>query len=49
MDQRARNCGFTDDEFQELLSHGVKPWDDEVDAWSFLEALHAEREACDDV
>lgn len=31
MQQRLTNGGFTDDEVQELLCHGVKPWDD--DAW----------------
>lgn len=31
MDERGRNCGFTDAEAFELMCQGVKPWDD--DAW----------------
>lgn len=34
MEQRGRNCGFTDAECEELYSQGVKPWDD--DAWVSL-------------
>ncbi|KAI0052818.1 hypothetical protein FA95DRAFT_1601514 [Auriscalpium vulgare] len=37
MEQRSNNMGFTDDQLEELLSQGVKPWDD--DAWDVLEAL----------
>jgi hypothetical protein len=31
MAERMDNYGFTEDEVMELLSQGVKPWDD--DAW----------------
>ena len=31
MEERMANGGFTDDELDDLLSQGVKPWDD--DAW----------------
>lgn len=31
MDERGKNCGFTDAEAFELMCQGVKPWDD--DAW----------------
>jgi hypothetical protein len=31
LEQRMRNCGFTDADADELLCQGVKPWDD--DAW----------------
>mmetsp|Transcript_4852 Transcript_4852/g.8121 ORF Transcript_4852/g.8121 Transcript_4852/m.8121 type:complete len:131 (-) Transcript_4852:445-837(-) len=37
MDERMQNMGFTNDEVQELLCQGVKPWDD--DAWDVLHAL----------
>ncbi|KAI9438976.1 hypothetical protein H4582DRAFT_1946018 [Lactarius indigo] len=36
---RAGNWGFTDDEVQELLCQGVKPWDD--DARDVLDALYS--------
>ncbi|KAH8979479.1 hypothetical protein EDB92DRAFT_1955086 [Lactarius akahatsu] len=36
---RAENWGFTDDEVQELLCQGVKPWDD--DAHDVLDALYS--------
>ncbi|OCH91987.1 hypothetical protein OBBRIDRAFT_833801 [Obba rivulosa] len=38
MDERAGNYGFSHDELNELLSYGVKPWED--DAWDFLDAVH---------
>jgi hypothetical protein len=31
LEERQMNMGFTEDEVHELLSQGVKPWDD--DAW----------------
>lgn len=31
LEERMANLGFTNDEFDELISQGVKPWDD--DAW----------------
>ena len=33
--ERSRNLGFSDDEVNELLCQGVKPWDD--DAWVCFE------------
>ncbi|KAJ4494355.1 hypothetical protein C8R41DRAFT_829828 [Lentinula lateritia] len=38
MEERAGNMGFTEDEVNELLCQGVKPWDD--DAWDVLNALN---------
>lgn len=38
MEERMNNCGFTNDELDELLCQGVKPWED--DAWDVLDALH---------
>lgn len=35
--ERMQNGGFTNDQVNELLCQGVKPWDD--DAWDVLEAL----------
>ena len=29
MDERMMNMGFTNDEVDELLCQGIKPWDDE--------------------
>lgn len=37
MEERAGNMGFTEDEVNELLCQGVKPWDD--DAWVFNKRL----------
>ncbi|KAJ3719714.1 hypothetical protein C8R42DRAFT_97197 [Lentinula raphanica] len=37
MEERERNMGFSDLELNELLSHGLKPWDD--DAWDVLHAI----------
>ncbi|KAK0452745.1 uncharacterized protein EV420DRAFT_1645595 [Desarmillaria tabescens] len=37
MEERMNNNGFTDDEVQELLCQGVKPWDDDArDVLNFL-------------
>lgn len=42
LEERANNYGFTQDELNTLLSHGIKPWDDsDVDPWDFLEQLQA--------
>ncbi|KAK0501834.1 hypothetical protein EDD18DRAFT_1279551 [Armillaria luteobubalina] len=38
MEERTYNYGFTEDDVQELLCQGVKPWDD--DAMDVLAALH---------
>ncbi|TDL23900.1 hypothetical protein BD410DRAFT_786568 [Rickenella mellea] len=38
MEERTMNGGFTNDEMDELLCQGVKPWDD--DAWDVLHALN---------
>ncbi|EIN04349.1 hypothetical protein PUNSTDRAFT_146568 [Punctularia strigosozonata HHB-11173 SS5] len=38
VEERQRNCGFTDDEVYELALQGVKPWDD--DAWDVLDVLN---------
>jgi len=38
-EERMNNFGFTEDEVQELLCQGVKPWDD--DAWDVLDALYS--------
>ncbi|KAJ2995892.1 hypothetical protein HDV02_000344 [Globomyces sp. JEL0801] len=37
-EQRIQNGGFTDEEVNELLCQGVKPWDE--DAWAVLNALN---------
>ena len=39
LDERAENCGFTHEEFNTLLSHGIKPWDDWEEAYHFLAQL----------
>ncbi|TFY60955.1 hypothetical protein EVJ58_g4815 [Rhodofomes roseus] len=36
-EQRMDNMGFTNDELNDILSYGVKPWDD--DAWDVLDAV----------
>ena len=41
-EERMQNWGFTADQVNELLSFGVKPWED--DAFDFLEQLSAARE-----
>ncbi|KAK0215077.1 hypothetical protein IW262DRAFT_1300314 [Armillaria fumosa] len=38
MEERMDNYGFTEDDVQELLCQGIKPWDD--DAMDVLAALH---------
>ena len=38
-EERAQNCGFTNDEVQELLCQGVKPWDPE--AWDVINVLYS--------
>ncbi|OBZ73333.1 Serine/threonine-protein phosphatase T [Grifola frondosa] len=38
LQERSENFGFTGDEVNELLSYGLKPWDD--DAWDTLHAIH---------
>ena len=34
--ERARNCGFTNDEVYELMLQGVKPWDDDAAVSFFI-------------
>ncbi|KAH9059673.1 hypothetical protein EDB87DRAFT_1684526 [Lactarius vividus] len=38
-EERMNNFGFTEDELQELICQGVKPWDD--DAWDVLDAIYS--------
>ena len=39
-DERYEHCGFSADDFNTLLSYGIKPWDDFEEAYFFLDQLN---------